>query len=63
VRKAKNQKYIKSCKQKPQKPNGKIKTAGKKGKAKTAGKKQQTKKRDLGWSLKKYPKKDKRGTV
>ena len=30
---------------------------------KTAGIKQQTKKRDLGWSLKKYPDKDKRGSV
>jgi len=26
-------------------------------------KKQRAKKRDLGWSLKKYPKKDKRGSV
>jgi hypothetical protein len=30
---------------------------------KTAGKNSRKKKRDLGWSLKKYPKKDKRGSI
>ena len=33
------------------------------GRQKTAGKNSRQKKRDLGWSLKKYPKKDKRGSI